>query len=408
MRPLARAGAALALLLAAATAAVAWLNRPAPLAAPETPGDAARGEYLARVGHCAGCHTARGGAPYAGGTAIATPFGTVHAPNLTPDAATGIGRWSAADFRRALHEGRSADGRLLAPACPYPHFTRVAAADLDDLHAYLKSLPAVAQPNRPHELRWPYGTQAALAVWRALWFRPGTPPVDRGEALVAGLGHCGACHGARNAWGATDGALDLRGGPVPMQGWYAPALDDPREAGVAGWPLEDVVALLKTGRSSQATVSGPMAMVVHRSTQYWRDDDLVAVARFLQRLPQRRSEPPPAEPPSPEQAALGRRVYERHCEDCHGRDGEGAGAMAPALAGNRAVVQDRPDNVLRVVLGGGFAPVTAGNPRPYGMPPFATLLSDAEIAAVVSHVRASWGHRAAAVDASGVNRQRGN
>jgi mono/diheme cytochrome c family protein len=370
-------------------------------------GDPARGAYLARAGHCAGCHTARGGATMAGGAAIATPFGTVFAANLTPDPGTGLGRWSGADFWRAMHNGRSADGRLLTPACPYPNFTHVSREDVRDLFAYLQSLAPVVQPNRPHALRFPYGTQAALAVWRALHFRPGIPPSDRGEALVAGIGHCSACHGRRNAWGATGGALDLRGGVIPRQGWFAPALDDPRQAGVADWPLQDIVALLKTGRAPQASVSGPMAMVVLRSTQHLSDEDLLAMARFLQGLPQRRGAAPAPSVPGPDLQALGPKVYERHCADCHGDDGAGVAGIAPALVGNRAVVMARPDNVIRIVLGGGYAPATAGNPRPHGMPPFATVLGDTEVAAVVTHVRNAWGQHASAVTALEVNRQRG-
>ena len=175
--------AALAALLAAAllavlaVLAVQWLDSrgEAPLrpdaAGIPSPADAAavaRGAYLARAGNCAACHTARGGAPYAGGRAIATPFGTVYSGNLTPDADTGLGRWTADEFWRALHHGRSRDGRGLLPAFPYPQYTLLARADADDLLAWLRSLPPVAQANRPHALRWPYGSAAALAVWRAL------------------------------------------------------------------------------------------------------------------------------------------------------------------------------------------------------------------------------------------------
>lgn len=403
----------LALGLALLAAAVVWLNRPSgtppPAAAATDPAaQVERGAYLARVGNCAGCHTARGGAAYAGGTAIGTPFGTVYAPNLTPDAATGIGAWSGDAFWRALHDGRAADGRLLAPVCPYPNYTQVSRDDVADLHAYLRSLPPVAQPNRDHALRWPYGTQPALAVWRALYFRPGAPADDRGAYLVGGLGHCSACHGQRNAWGATGGALDLRGGTIPTQGWVAPALDDPREAGVADWPLADIAALLRTGHSPQAVASGPMALVVARSTQHLSDADALAMARFLKALPQRSTPATPSPPPDAATLALGARLYERHCADCHGASGEGSPGAVPALAGNRAVVMDAPDNLLRVVLGGGFGPATAGRPQPHGMPPYATLLSDAEIAAVVSFVRASWGHQAAPVNTLDVNRQRGS
>lgn len=202
-----------------------------------TPELLARGAYLARAGNCAACHTVRGGTPYAGGRGIDTPFGTVYSSNLTPDVRTGIGSWSAAEFWRALHNGRSKDGRLLYPAFPYPSYTTVTRPDSDALYAYLHSLPATAQPAPPHALRWPFNQQAALAVWRALYFSPATfqpEPAqsaewNRGAYLVRGLGHCGACHTARNALGATDTRLDLAGGLIPVQNWYAPSLTAPRK-----------------------------------------------------------------------------------------------------------------------------------------------------------------------------------
>ena len=174
-----RAAAALLALTAVAAATVAWLAGLGPhtqdgsdTAAAQPPGAAtgetagttadktasdaaARGAYLALAGNCAACHTARGGAPWAGGLAIATPFGTVYSSNLTPDAQTGLGRWTADDFWRALHHGRSRDGRFLLPAFPYPQYTRVTRSDADALWAHLRSLPAVGQANLPHELRFP-------------------------------------------------------------------------------------------------------------------------------------------------------------------------------------------------------------------------------------------------------------
>ena len=169
-----------------------------------SPDPVARGAYLALAGNCAGCHTARGGAPYAGGRPIATPFGTIHASNLTPDAATGIGTWTADDFARAMHEGRSRDGRALYLAFPYTDFTRLARADVDALFAYLRSLPPVDAPNRPHALRFPWSLPWLLDAWRLAYFRPGRLESDpsrdaawnRGAYLVEALGHCGACHTA--------------------------------------------------------------------------------------------------------------------------------------------------------------------------------------------------------------------
>ena len=143
-----------------------------------TPALVQRGEYLARVGNCMACHTTQGGAPFAGGRGIETPFGVVHSSNLTPDRARGIGSWTSAEFWRAMHHGRSKDGRLLVPAFPYPNYTQVTREDSDAIFAYLQSVPAAPDANRAHALRFPYNTQAALAVWRALFFAPGAPVAE--------------------------------------------------------------------------------------------------------------------------------------------------------------------------------------------------------------------------------------
>jgi mono/diheme cytochrome c family protein len=377
----------------------------------------ARGAYLVRAGNCSGCHTARGGAEWAGGRGIETPFGIVYAGNLTPDAATGLGDWNASHFWRALHNGRSRDGRLLYPAFPYPHFTRVTRADSDAMFAFLRTVPAVEQPNASHALRFPYDSQAALAVWRALYFRPepwrDDPARDaqwnRGAYLVRGLGHCSACHAPRNAWGATDVALEWSGAEVPMQRWHAPSLLSAEEGAVAHWTTQDVVRLLRDGVNAHASVLGPMADVVHRSTSRLSEADLSAMAVFLQSLP-----PVPAPPPvpvaepvvAPRIAGLGARVYADHCAGCHGDDGRGIPGAYPPLAGNRAVLMANPANVIRVVLSGGFLPSTPGNPRPHGMAPFSHLLTDEQVAAVVTHVRTAWGNRAAPVSFSDVLRYR--
>ncbi len=368
-----------------------------------------RGRYLALVGNCAGCHTAAGAAAYAGGRALPTPFGTVYTSNLTPDEATGIGGWSAAHFWRALHNGRSKDGRLLSPVFPYASYTHVTRADSDALYAYLRSLPPVAQANRPHALRFPYSTQAALGVWRALFFRPDAAPGraepeqaaewNRGAYLARGLAHCIECHSSRNALGAIGGSLELAGGTIPAQGWYAPSLASPEEAGLSGWDRKHIVQLLKTGQAPGASTLGPMAEVVAGSTQHWHDEDLQALALFLQELP-------PASAAAPHKAVVantsagmerGGKLYDQHCAACHGAEGQGAAGAYPPLAGNRAVTMQTTVNLVRIVRGGGFPPATAGNPRPYGMPPFGHLLDDQDIAAVLTYVRRSWGNTAAPV-----------
>lgn len=434
-------GLVMALLGAAVTGWVVYLNErgeppttvesselaPLPLASAQR---IERGAYLARVGNCAACHTARGGEPYAGGRGIETPFGVVYAGNLTPDPQTGLGRWSSADFWRALHHGRSKDGRYLYPAFPYTNTTLVTREDADAIHDYLRSLPPVVSPQPAHTLRFPYNTQAALMVWRALYFTPATeapaPPSTRqptpqtaewarGAYLARGLGHCSACHSGRNVWGGSTsapGPQELAGGMIPVLNWYAPSLHDPSEGSVADWSLGEIVGLLKTGVSPRGSTLGPMAEVVYTSLQHWSEDDLRAIAVFLQSLP-RDKVPVSAKGEVRVDLSKGRKLYDRHCADCHGAQGEGArpgGAVVdavqgerwayPPLAGNRAVTMDSTANLVRMVRSGGFAPSTAGHPRPYGMPPFD--LSNDDMAAVLSYIRTSWGNQAAPVSASGV------
>ena len=416
-----KAGGIALLLAAVAGGLVAWLNirgeEPISARAPalqSTPQLVARGEYLARAGNCAACHTQRGGEPYAGGKGIATPFGTVFASNLTPDAATGIGTWSAPEFWRAMHHGRSRDGRLLYPAFPYPDYSLVTREDSDALYAYLRSVPAVRQQNRPHELRFPYNAQASLAVWRALFFAPGqfvpeeTRSADwnRGAYLARGLGHCQACHAPRNAFGATNSDLQLSGGLIPMQNWYAPSLASTSEAGVQDWSAQEVVQLLKSGRSARGAAMGPMSEVVFSSTQHLNEEDLRAMATFLRELPRHDAQKAQGPRASSEVLALGQRVYKNQCAQCHGENGEGAGAVYPALKGHRTVTMDSGANLVRVIISGGFPPTTAGNPRPFGMPPFGQSLSEVEIAAVASYVRSAWGNDAGAVQPFDVQRVR--
>ena len=376
----------------------------------------ARGRYLALAGNCAGCHTARGGEAYAGGREVRTPFGSVYSSNLTADAKSGLGGWSADDFWRALHHGKSKDGRLLYPAFPYPNYTKVSRADADALFAYLMTLAPVPQPNREHSLRFPYNSSLLLAGWRAFYFRPGvfapepaqSAQWNRGAYLVQGLGHCNACHTSRDPLGGSNLKSDLAGGLIPVLNWYAPALTSDPASGLGKWDAAHLAALLKTGVSEKGAVYGPMAEVVYKSLQYMSEEDIQAIAGYLKSLPpsaQARSDTP--DPAGPEMARVmevGGKVYAKYCVDCHGANGAGHPPAYPPLAGNHSITMDSAVNPIRIVLNGGYPPGTAGNPRPYGMPPFRLALSNDEAAAVVSYIRNSWGNRAGPVSPVEVTR----
>lgn len=381
--------------------------------APAPASQVERGAYLARIGNCAHCHTARGGEPYAGGRAVDTPFGQVVSSNITPEPVYGLGRWTAEDFWRALHHGESKDGRLLYPAFPYTSYTHVTREDADALWAYLRTVAPSTREREEHALRWPYSTQLALWVWRTLYFQPAaatqaaqspnTKPKDasleRGQYLVQGLGHCDECHGARNALGGFQ-PQGPQGNVLAGSRWYAPSLLDRSEASVADWTEADVVALLTTGVSPRGHAQGPMANVVRFGTQYLSADDALAMARYLRQLSATSSRPPAALEPSPALDALlrsGEGLYEKHCQECHGASGEGKPGVYPALAASRTVSMAQSNNLAHIVLEGGFAPSTRANPRPYGMPPFVLTLSDEEIAAVLSYIRYQWGNTAAPV-----------
>ena len=372
---------------------------------PFSPAQIQRGAYLARAGNCQSCHTQVGAAPYSGGKGIATPFGVIYPGNLTPDNKTGLGTWNASHFWRAMHNGRSKDGRWLYPAFPYQQYSLLTREDVDALFSYLKSLPAVEQHNKDHSLSFPYNTQIALALWRAMYFKPlafaavADKPVQwqRGRYLVEGLGHCAACHSPRNALGAIVSGREFSGGMMLSEKWIAPSLLLMDEAGVMDWPAEEIVRLLRDGRTAAAHVSGPMASVVFGSTQYLSEEDLTAMAVYLKNFPKAGKAAQQAAAADKQSMQSGARLYDKHCVQCHGEQGEGLDAVYPALSGNRAVTMTDATNLINVIRQGGFGPVTAQNPQPYGMPPFGHVLSHPELADLMTFIRQSWGNQASVV-----------
>ena len=382
-----------------------------------------QGQTLLNLGNCLACHTERGQPLGAGGRAFETPFGSVYSSNLTPHMDQGLGTWQADDFWRALHYGKSKDGRLLTPVFPYKHTTLITRDDSDAMFAALKTLqPETTQkpiPKVSESLAWPYNSAVAIAIWRSLFFSSGTyKPQDsksnewnRGAYLAQGLGHCAACHSPRNAWGASGEVNDFSGGLMPLVNWYAPSLMSAQETGLAQQSISEIALLFKSGQNATAVASGPMAEVVQHSMQHWPEADLLALATYLKEQAQTNSVSDITNKPSITKSPgnflnLGAKIYEQHCEQCHQAQGQGVTHAYPALAQNRAVLLSDPTNLVQAVLYGGYPAATTLNPRPFGMPPFVLTLEDREIAAVLTHLRSQWGNQAAEVTPLQVNRIR--
>lgn len=261
-------------------------------------GDAKRGEYLSTAGGCLGCHTEarKDAAPYAGGRALKTPFGTFYGPNITPHPQAGIGNWSEADFVRAMREGRRPDGAHYYPAFPYTSFTRISDQDLRDLWAYLRSLKPSPRPTQPHDLGFLYRWRFTLLGWKWLFFTPGPleaepakPAVlNRGAYLAHALGHCGECHTPRNFLGGPRKDRVLAGGKMP-EGGRASNLTPTRLKKYGDGELKEI---LQTGTFPDGDVMGDtMGEVVTNTTSKLTPGDLDALIAYLRSLPALPDEP---------------------------------------------------------------------------------------------------------------------
>jgi len=223
---------------------------------------------------------------------------------------------------------------------------------------------------------------------------------------VNGLSHCGACHTPRNALGASLGDHAFKGAVLASQGqWVAPGLLSPQEGGVQNESIKSISNLLQNGMTQKGTVRGPMAEVVYKGTQYLSDEDAKSIGVYLKSLGSSAAAPAASVPQGVNGDSKGEAkghshgaaLYKEHCEGCHGKEGQGSSAGFPALAGNRHVTTPHVGNLIKTVLWGGIPPTTAANPLPPGMPPFRTLLSDKDVADVLTYTRQSWGHQAPAI-----------
>lgn len=256
-------------------------------------GDAKRGEYLSMAAGCLGCHTEakEGAVLYAGGRELKTPFGTFYGPNITPHATAGIGRWTEADFIRAVREGVRPDGAHYFPAFPYPSFTQISDGDLRDLWAYLRSVPPSSRANRAHDLKFPFGWRFLVTGWKWLFFTPGpitadpgrSAEVNRGAYLVRALGHCGECHTPRNLLGGPSGDRFLAGTRKGPEGKSAPNLTPTR---LKNWSDADLRTLLTTGFLPDGdVVAETMGEVIRNTTGKLTPQDLAAMIAYLRTVP---------------------------------------------------------------------------------------------------------------------------
>jgi mono/diheme cytochrome c family protein len=369
--------------------------------------------------------------PFAGGLPIGSPLGTIYSTNITPDKETGIGNWSFEDFAKLMRRGEVKSGYVVYPAMPYPSYSRLTDDDLRSLYAYLmKGVPAAHQPNRENGIPWPLSMRWPLKAWRAMFapdpqaFTPAqgmSAQRARGAYLVEGLGHCGACHTPRSitlqekALTDREGALFLSGGGS-IDGWIAPSLRNEHADGLATWSNQDIVQFLRTGRTERTAAFGAMNDVIVDSMQYMTDDDLNAMAAYLKSLKPNRTDAPQYayDGRSADQlyhghpADAGARVYIDRCAACHRSNGTGYGKAFPALAGNPILQTHNPTSAIHIVLSGSAQPGTQMAPSSLAMAPYAKLLSDEEVANVVTFIQTSWGNDGGSATASDVAKMRKN
>ena len=387
----------------------------------------ARGAYLAKAADCVACHSGAGGKPFAGGLPMSTPMGKIFTTNITPDLDTGIGRYTEADFFRAVRGGVARDGRNLYPAMPYPSYAKINDEDMRALYAYfMHGVQPARQDNRAAEIPWPMNMRWPLSLWNLVFldktiYQPKAAKDaawNRGAYLVQGLGHCGACHTPRGP-AFNEKALDESGpaflSGAALEGWFASNLAGDHNTGLGRWSVRDLQGFLKTGANAHATAFGSMTDVINHSTQTMTDADLNAMAVYLKSLPAARGDDGPAYAFNPKTTVTmlarpagnrGAVLYTTYCLHCHGADGRGAAPYLAPLAGNPNLLEQDSSSLINLVLNGSGQLVIDGVPAPYPMPAYRTVLSDQEIAEVLSFTRHSWSNNRGPVAVSDVLKMR--
>ena len=251
-----------------------------------------KGKYIFHASGGCSCHTdtKNDGAFLAGGRPINTPFGTFFGTNISPDPATGIGKWTDEDFVRAMTKGLSPEGNHYFPVFPYTSFHNITQEDLIALKAYLFSIPAVNQKNIPHDLILPFGRQALLMIWKNVVWSPQTfisnpeqtKSWNRGAYIAQALAHCGECHTPRNLLGGLKTYLHFSGSKEGPEGELAPNITPHKKTGIGDWTKVDISYFLETGMKPDGDYTqGLMAEVIEHGYYYLKVEDLDAVAEYL-------------------------------------------------------------------------------------------------------------------------------
>lgn len=394
----------------------------APADLPELRSPMALGRYLTQAADCEACHTAPGGRPFAGGRAFRTKFGTLYSPNITPDAQTGIGKWTNRQFVQAVHEGIRPDGARLYPAFPYASYTHLTDADVLAIKSYLATVAPVQQVAPENELSFPFNQRWLMVFWSAFFnsrevFRPipqQGPVWNRGAYLVEALGHCGECHTPRNLLQGLDNGRKFAG--AVADGWQAYNITSDKGTGIGAWSDADLAGYLATGHASKhGTASGPMGEAVALSLRHLSPADIDAMTTYLRSIPAIASPGLPAVLAGPASSShdsgaalhfddVGKQIFESACASCHAWTGAGTLTAYATLTGSRAVNDPAARNVVQIILSG--APARYDDPSVF-MPGFAHAYTDLEIAALANYVTARFGARSSTLDARDVAILRG-
>jgi mono/diheme cytochrome c family protein len=381
----------------------------------------ARGEYLTHAADCVVCHTTEGGKPFTGGRAFVLPFGTIYSTNITPDADTGIGRYSDANFLDAVHKGIGRNDTKLYPAMPYASYTYMSDADALAIKAYLFTLTPVHAAATPNTLMFPFNQRPLMAIWSAFFnpdrrFEPHSDRSaewNRGAYLAEALGHCGECHTPRNLGFALDNRKKYAG--AIQAGWRAYNITPDRSSGVGAWSDEDLASYLSTGHANgRGSASGPMGQAVDESLSRLQPSDIKALVAYVRTvanvatsdLPEPKAQPAPALYSDANGANAnphGLAVYEGACAGCHGWSGISPVLPSATLTGTRAVNDVTANNVAQVIIHGSQRKMPQGSNH---MPAFGATYSDAEIASVANYVTGRFGNSASSLSAAEVAKLR--